>query len=84
MLSFIVARSAANPSISIVTHRCLRVFRSRLTYLSLVIELPLPKRRRTDNAFFKAQDVVVNALDNVAARMYVDGRCVVSRLDRER
>mmetsp|Transcript_32453 Transcript_32453/g.54676 ORF Transcript_32453/g.54676 Transcript_32453/m.54676 type:complete len:576 (+) Transcript_32453:271-1998(+) len=29
--------------------------------------------------FFESLDVVVNALDNVAARLYVDGRCVSAR-----
>lgn len=44
--------------------------------------VPLTKRvgRETeaffDDDFWFAQDVVANALDNVDARMYVDGRCV--------
>ena len=29
-----------------------------------------------DDAFWESQDVVINALDNVAARLYVDARCV--------
>lgn len=31
------------------------------------------------DAFFQSLDFVVNALDNVAARLYVDGRCVVNQ-----
>ncbi|KAL6048271.1 Ubiquitin-like modifier-activating enzyme 6 [Balamuthia mandrillaris] len=31
------------------------------------------------DAFFKSQDIVVNALDNIAARLYVDGRCVTNQ-----
>ena len=30
------------------------------------------------NGFFLSQDLVVNALDNVEARRYVDGRCVTN------
>ena len=30
------------------------------------------------NGFFQSQDLVVNALDNVEARRYVDGRCVTN------
>lgn len=30
------------------------------------------------NGFFQRQDLVVNALDNVEARRYVDGRCVTN------
>lgn len=33
-----------------------------------------------DNAFFRRQDAVVNALDNVAARLYVDARCVLNQV----
>lgn len=29
--------------------------------------------------FFKSQDIVANALDNVAARVFVDGKCVAAR-----
>lgn len=32
-----------------------------------------------DELFFSQQDVVANALDNVAARLYVDSRCVSAR-----
>jgi len=31
-----------------------------------------------DNAFFKSTDIVINALDNVQARMYVDQRCITN------
>ena len=30
------------------------------------------------DAFFESLDVVVNALDNVAARLFVDNRCVTT------
>ncbi len=29
--------------------------------------------------FFQSQDIVANALDNVAARVFVDGKCVAAR-----
>lgn len=29
--------------------------------------------------FFREQTIVTNALDNVAARLYIDGKCVASR-----
>ena len=32
-----------------------------------------------DDEFWEGRDVIVNALDNVKARMYVDGRCVFYR-----
>lgn len=32
-----------------------------------------------DEAFFKQQTIVTNALDNVAARLYIDGKCVSAR-----
>ena len=32
-----------------------------------------------NEAFFKAQTIVTNALDNVAARLYIDGKCVAAR-----
>ena len=31
------------------------------------------------DGFFKEQDIVVNALDNIAARLYVDARCVTNQ-----
>ena len=32
-----------------------------------------------DEAFFQKQTIVTNALDNVAARLYIDGKCVSAR-----
>jgi ubiquitin-activating enzyme E1-like protein 2 len=32
-----------------------------------------------DNKFFRAQSAVVNALDNIQARLYVDNRCVLNQ-----
>ena len=29
--------------------------------------------------FFKTQDIVANALDNVAARIYIDSKCLAAR-----
>jgi len=31
------------------------------------------------DAFFKKQDIILNALDNVAARKYMDSRCVANK-----
>ena len=39
---------------------------------------PGTEQKLFNDAFFQAQDIVVNALDNVEARRYVDGYgCVV-------
>ncbi|XP_057309540.1 ubiquitin-like modifier-activating enzyme 6 isoform X2 [Hydractinia symbiolongicarpus] len=32
-----------------------------------------------NDAFFEKQDIIVNALDNIEARRYVDGRCVANK-----
>ena len=32
-----------------------------------------------NDSFFQSLDIVVNALDNVAARRFVDSRCVANR-----
>ena len=33
-----------------------------------------------NESFFKQQTIVTNALDNVAARLYIDGKCVAARV----
>eukprot|EP00105_Crassostrea_gigas_P046163 XP_019930311.1 PREDICTED: ubiquitin-like modifier-activating enzyme 6 [Crassostrea gigas] len=40
---------------------------------------PQTEDRFYNDAFFENQDVVVNALDNIEARRYVDSRCVTNQ-----
>ena len=42
-------------------------------------ETEQPEPAGFDDTFFEAQSAVINALDNVAARLYVDSRCLSTR-----
>eukprot|EP01104_Vermistella_antarctica_P014555 TRINITY_DN460_c0_g2_i1.p1 TRINITY_DN460_c0_g2~~TRINITY_DN460_c0_g2_i1.p1 ORF type:complete len:895 (-),score=330.14 TRINITY_DN460_c0_g2_i1:63-2747(-) len=46
------------------------------------LETPVGTKTETefDDAFWQSQDVVVNALDNIKARLYVDSKCVLHHL----
>ena len=39
---------------------------------------PATQKTPFNDEFYKNQDIVVNALDNVQARMYMDSRCVTN------
>eukprot|EP00922_Rhytidocystis_sp_ex-Travisia-forbesii_P048846 GHVS01072735.1.p1 GENE.GHVS01072735.1~~GHVS01072735.1.p1 ORF type:complete len:1106 (+),score=141.84 GHVS01072735.1:89-3406(+) len=73
---FLFRREHVGASKSVTSGKAARAMNSSLSVDAIEVRVGPDTEDRLDDAFWQNLDVVVNALDNVQARQYVDGRCV--------